>query len=260
MRAPVIAFAAFAMAWMSPSVGATAVTYNACVLNGVGTFRMVSATTNCTPLETKIYWNSIGPQGAAGPQGLTGPQGPAGVPGSFGPMGPAGANGPVGPAGANGPAGPQGPTGAQGPSGTAGAKGDTGPQGPAGPLGLQGVAGPQGPAGGPLTSLTDLTGVPCLLGVAAGTISTAVNATSGAISMVCVFGSSGGGGSGSGGGGTHVDTLPGDCRWDDGTPNNADLPASVIYYFPDGTTGIATGRCTAGVPSNPPPPYGFVSG
>jgi hypothetical protein len=243
-----IAAALLLMGLIPSSVTAATVTYNACVLNGVGAIRMVNATTNCTQLETKISWNSTGPQG---PQGAIGPQGPAGLPGTVGPMGPAGASGPMGPSGANGPVGPQGPVGAQGPTGPSGPKGDTGPQGPSGLQGSQGVAGPQGLPGGALASLTSLDGVPCMIGVTAGTVSTAVNATTGAISIVCAVPS----GSSGGGGGTRIDTFPGNCRWDDNTPNNADLPPNTLFTYADGVTVISVGMCLAGAPINQPLPH-----
>ena len=79
--------------------------------------------------ETVIELGQTGPQGPAGPQGVTGPTGPQG------------------PTGATGPKGDTGATGATGPKGDTGATGPTGPQGPAGPTGLTGATGPQGPAG-----------------------------------------------------------------------------------------------------------------
>jgi len=117
-----------------------------------------------------LVWNgtnwapttATGPQGPAGPIGLTGatgPQGPAGSTGqtgATGPQGPAGATGltgatgPQGPQGATGPQGPAGPiglTGATGPQGPVGSTGQTGATGPQGPIGLTGATGPQGPAG-----------------------------------------------------------------------------------------------------------------
>lgn len=247
MKVQAIAVAAIAAAWMPSAQSASTSTYYACLQNVAGTLRLVSAATICTPNETMISWNSTGSQGPAGPQGAPGPQGPPGAPGAPGPQGAMGAPGPfgpVGPAGANGPAGPQGPAGAQGPAGTAGPKGDTGPLGPAGAQGLQGAAGPQGPAGGPLTNLTDLNGVLCLVGGNSGTIGTSVNANTGAISIVCVAGPSGGGG-----GGTQVDTHPGDCRFDDGTINNADVPPSYTAQLANGQVVNNTGICIGGTPS-----------
>lgn len=93
---------------------------------------------------------AIGPQGEAGPQGLTGAQGARG---ETGPQGPTGAQGPQGltgmqgPQGPTGAQGPQGLTGAQGPQGELGPQGPTGAQGPRGETGPQGVTGAQGPAG-----------------------------------------------------------------------------------------------------------------
>src|SRR5215469_6698949 len=86
----------------------------ACVNNADGTARFVAQNTTCRSNEHSVAWNVVGPQGLAGPQGLTGATG---------------AQGPAGAAGAQGPAGPQGAAGATGAQGPAGA---TGPQGPAG--------------------------------------------------------------------------------------------------------------------------------
>ena len=61
--------------------------YYACVLNKVGTIRMISSSQTCSQYETLITWNSVGPQGPAGPQG---PQGDTGPAGPQGPQGPAG--------------------------------------------------------------------------------------------------------------------------------------------------------------------------
>jgi hypothetical protein len=111
---------------------ATADTLYACKLNGIGTVRMVSATTNCSQYESKISWSSTGPRGIQGPAGAQGGQGPMGQPGlkgDTGPMGPAGKDGAAGPTGANGTMGATGATGAKGD------KGDTGLQGPAGDQG-----------------------------------------------------------------------------------------------------------------------------
>ena len=99
-----------------------------------------------------LVWNgtnwvpttATGPQGPAGPIGLTGatgPQGPAGPTGQTGANGPQGPAGPTGQTGATGATGPIGLTGATGPAGPTGQTGATGPQGPAGPIGL---TGPQG--------------------------------------------------------------------------------------------------------------------
>jgi hypothetical protein len=75
---------------------ASAATIYACKLNALGTIRIVSANTNCSSYETKISWNTDGPQGPTGPQGAQGPQGP------IGPQGPQGPQGPAGPQGASG--------------------------------------------------------------------------------------------------------------------------------------------------------------
>jgi hypothetical protein len=123
--------------------------YHACMLNGIGTVRIIDPSlassnplSHCTKLETAIAWNQTGQQG---PAGAAGPQGPAGAAGATG------AQGPAGPAGKDGKDGQNGQDGATGPQGPAGAVGDTGPQGP---------KGDPGPAGG-VTSLDDLVGKPC---------------------------------------------------------------------------------------------------
>ena len=64
--------------------------YYACVLNKVGTIRMISSTQTCTQYETEISWNNVGPQGPAGPAGPKGETGSAGPAGPQGPQGPAG--------------------------------------------------------------------------------------------------------------------------------------------------------------------------
>jgi hypothetical protein len=73
-------------------------TFYACKLDLLGSLRIVSATSKCTALETKISWTSgstgaPGPVGPSGPKGDTGPVGPAGAAGPMGPPGPAGAGG-----------------------------------------------------------------------------------------------------------------------------------------------------------------------
>jgi hypothetical protein len=69
--------------------------YTACMLNGVGTIRLIDPSSapsklmsHCTRFETKITWNQQGQAGSPGPQG---PQGPKGDTGPQGPQGPAGA-------------------------------------------------------------------------------------------------------------------------------------------------------------------------
>jgi len=144
------------LAYLLAPTTASAETLYACKLNGIGTVRMVGATTICSQYETKISWNSTGPQGSAGPQGPVGPtgqqgiQGPTGAQGLQGLMGPPGSTGAQGPKGDIGPAGPTGAAGAIGPAGADGAIGPTGPQGLTGlqgPQGQAGAPGPQGPKG-----------------------------------------------------------------------------------------------------------------
>ena len=89
--------------WLACAVASTparADTFYACKLDLLGTLRIVSATTKCTTLETKISWDSgsTGAPGPAGPAGPKGDAGPAGATGAAGPVGPAGPSGPPGPA------------------------------------------------------------------------------------------------------------------------------------------------------------------
>ena len=81
-------------------------------------------------------FSANGPQGPAGPQGLTGPAGPIGLTGPAGTKGATGATGLTGPTGATGLAGPAGPMGATGATGKIGATGATGATGAAGATGL----------------------------------------------------------------------------------------------------------------------------
>jgi hypothetical protein len=131
--------------------------FNACLLNGVGTIRLIDkslSSTNlmshCTDKETEISWNQAGQPGPAGAQGAKGDAGAAGPKGDTGPAGPAGAAGPKGDPGDPGAAGPKGDTGSTGPAGAAGPKGDRGEPGAPGndgKPGADGTAGPPGPAG-----------------------------------------------------------------------------------------------------------------
>ena len=120
-------------------------TFNACMLNKVGTIRLIDKSlpasdpmSHCSStLEAPISWSQLGqpgPVGPAGPQGPKGDAGPAGTDGPQGPKGDTGANGPAGADGAAGPAGPPGP------------KGDPGPAGPNGQDGA-GVVSASEPAG-----------------------------------------------------------------------------------------------------------------
>jgi len=121
----------------SSTVGlATAVTTGliyACVNNGSGTIKVVSATTACAANELQLEWNAQGvagppgPTGPTGPSGPTGPTGATGATGETGPTGPMGATGPIGPTGATGATGARGATGATGPTGATGETGATGP-------------------------------------------------------------------------------------------------------------------------------------
>jgi hypothetical protein len=90
--------------------------YTACVLNGLGTVRLIDPSlshadfeSHCTSQEKQVTWNQTG---------TTGPQGPPGTPGNRGATGPTGApgsGGATGPTGAPGSGGATGPTGAPGP-------------------------------------------------------------------------------------------------------------------------------------------------
>jgi hypothetical protein len=89
-------------------VGIVSVTYAqnqgtiyACMLNRIGTIRIVSALNQCSNrLETPMQWNVVGPVGPAGAQGVPGPAGVQGVPGPAGAQGPQGVPGPAGTGGA----------------------------------------------------------------------------------------------------------------------------------------------------------------
>jgi hypothetical protein len=84
-----------------------------------------------------------------------------------------------------GPQGPQGLAGSPGPSGPAGVPGASGAPGPSGPPGPPGPAGPTGPAGPGLTSLDQLSGLPCnALGIPGKVVINYDPATSG-VNMVC---------------------------------------------------------------------------
>lgn len=114
-------------------------TIYACVSNGSGTITIADANEPCKKHETRLAWNTRGPQGDPGPVGPPGPAGPAGATGPQGPPGPQGDAGPAGPPGAPGPQGPQGD---QGPAGPQGPVGPAGPQGPQGEKGEPGLSGP----------------------------------------------------------------------------------------------------------------------
>jgi Collagen triple helix repeat (20 copies) len=124
--------------------------YTGCMLNGVGTLRLIDPSlsstdlkSHCTKFETQITWNEQGqpgPQGPQGPKGDTGAQGPQGLNGDTGLAGPAGPQGPKGDTGAKGDTGPQGAQGDTGAKGDTGPAGSAGPQGPPGPATLSGAA------------------------------------------------------------------------------------------------------------------------
>jgi hypothetical protein len=149
MKTHVSVISCLALAGLFVTRMAGADTYYACKLNGFGTIRLVSATTNCSQYETKISWNATGPQGVAGPQGPAGAVGPQGIQGPAGPQGLQGLMGLTGMTGATGSQGPKGDAGPMGPTGATGATGPTGADGAAGPPGPKGDPGPQGPKGDP---------------------------------------------------------------------------------------------------------------
>jgi hypothetical protein len=103
----------------------------------------------------EVFVGAGGPQGPAGPIGLTGAKGVIGLTGAPGPIGLTGA------AGAKGATGLTGLTGAAGATGLTGAAGASGP---IGPIGLTGAAGAKGAAG--LTGLTGAAGATGLPGAA----------------------------------------------------------------------------------------------
>ena len=122
----------------------------ACVTNGTGAVRIVSAETTCTANETALEWGVVGlqgPKGDAGATGATGPQGVQGDTGAIGATGPQGAKGDTGATGATGPQGAKGDTGATGAAGPKGLQGIMGATGSQGPKGDTGATGPQGPKG-----------------------------------------------------------------------------------------------------------------
>lgn len=68
-------------------------TFYACLTHGILTNVSTATPTKCLLGGTVISWNSVGPQGAAGPAGAVGPAGPSGATGAAGPQGPPGAAG-----------------------------------------------------------------------------------------------------------------------------------------------------------------------
>ena len=73
-------------------------TYTACVLNGLGTIRLIDPSlsksnfeSHCTPFEQQITWNQTGATGPAGATGATGNDGATGAAGATGPTGATGA-------------------------------------------------------------------------------------------------------------------------------------------------------------------------
>src|SRR5438876_4949923 len=95
-------------------------TIYACVQKSSDHVRIVDATESCRPVETRVTWSIVGPQGVKGDPGATGAQGPQGIQGV---KGDAGAQGPQGIQGAKGDAGATGSQGAKGDRGAVGAVG-----------------------------------------------------------------------------------------------------------------------------------------
>jgi Collagen triple helix repeat (20 copies) len=181
--------------------------FAACMLKGVGTIRLIDKSlpstnlmSHCTDKETEISWNQAGQPGPAGPRGETGPAGPRGETGVAGPRG---EPGPAGQDGAPGRDGKDGINGRDGTSVTSTALEQSDSNCPAGGSqftvasdvtyacnGAPGPSGPTGPAGPPgtggISSLTDLNGLACNLGTAAGTVHVLVDESSRAISLYCV--------------------------------------------------------------------------
>jgi uncharacterized repeat protein (TIGR02543 family) len=120
---------------------------HACVKSNGQVTILLDPDATCQANETALDWGIIGPPG---PQGEPGPQGPAG---------------------------PEGPTGSQG---------EAGPQGPEGPAGPQGPPGAQGEPGQGLSSLDDLSGVPCNVGDTGEGVVDVAYANDGIISLTCV--------------------------------------------------------------------------
>ena len=103
------------------SIPDSAQTYTGCMLNNVGTLRLIdpslgshNAMGHCFGWETQVSWNQKGQPGGPGPTGPAGATGPTGATGPSGPAGLTGAAGPSGPAGPPGPSGPRGDPGAPG--------------------------------------------------------------------------------------------------------------------------------------------------
>jgi hypothetical protein len=153
-----VAAAIAGVAWASiPGPGNV---YNACMLKGLGTIRLIDKSlpstnfmSRCTDKEIEISWNQAGQPGPAGLQGAKGDPGAPGTNGTNGTNGKdgvsvttasesAGANcagGGVQLTAANGVSyvcnGERGPQGQPGPAGPQGEKGEKGDPGPAGPPG-----------------------------------------------------------------------------------------------------------------------------
>ncbi len=121
-----------AASFATAAITATPTTTIQACAKGNGELRIVSAPSDCKPLEASLSWAVVGPKGDPGPTGPQGPSGAAGPQGSTGAAGPPGGIGPAGPAGPTGltgATGAQGPKGDQGIPGVKGEKGDTGPAG-----------------------------------------------------------------------------------------------------------------------------------
>jgi hypothetical protein len=119
---------------------------HACVKSNGQVTILLDPDATCQDNETALDWGIIGPPGPQGEPGL------------------------------QGPAGPEGPTGSQG---------EAGPQGPEGPAGTQGPPGAQGEPGQGLSSLDDLSGVPCNIGDTFEGVVDVAYALDGTISLTC---------------------------------------------------------------------------
>jgi hypothetical protein len=157
--------------------------FTACMLKNVGTIRLIDKSlpatnllSRCTDKEIEVSWNQAG---QPGPQGTQGVKGEPGAPGTNGTNGIDGHDG----FSVTSEPEPQGANCAEGGSKFTAANGVT-----YACNGAVGPSGPQGPPGtGGISSLTDLNGLACNVGPAAGTVHVAVDPTSGDVSLGCVI-------------------------------------------------------------------------
>ena len=188
--------------------------YHACMLNNVGTIRLIDPTlpssnlmSKCSSsLETPVSWSQAGPQGIQGPAGAAGKNGVDGKDGLNGKNGLDGKNGVDGRPGADGKDGAAGPAGAAGKDGAGITSSSLAPDStsqicPTGgsrfssPLtgdtyacnGKNGADGAPGKDGASLTSIEALNGVQCdpLSAVLTGTVKVSLG-VNGVLSLQCV--------------------------------------------------------------------------